>query len=67
MSSARASCRRVRPQGRRHQGRGDLRSPNVGKSTFFNRLTGLHQKVANYPGITVEKRIGRLELPMGRP
>ena len=39
--------------------------PNVGKSTFFNRLTGLHQKVANYPGITVEKRIGRVELPNG--
>ena len=41
-------------------------APNVGKSTFFNRLTGLHQKVANYPGITVEKRIGRLELPDGQ-
>lgn len=40
-------------------------APNVGKSTFFNRLTGLHQKVANYPGITVEKRIGRIELPNG--
>ncbi len=41
--------------------------PNVGKSTFFNRLTGLHQKVANYPGVTVEQRIGRLELPDGQP
>ena len=40
-------------------------APNVGKSTFFNRLTGLHQKVANYPGVTVEKRIGRIELPNG--
>ncbi len=40
-------------------------APNVGKSTFFNRLTGLHQKVANYPGITVEKRTGRTELPNG--
>ncbi len=40
-------------------------APNVGKSTFFNRLTGLHQKVANYPGITVEKRIGKIELPSG--
>ena len=39
--------------------------PNVGKSTFFNRLTGLRQKVANYPGITVEKRIGSLDLPNG--
>jgi len=34
--------------------------PNSGKSTLFNRLTGLRQKVANYPGVTVEKRIGRL-------
>ncbi len=41
-------------------------APNVGKSTFFNRLTGLHQKVANYPGITVEKRIGSLELSNGQ-
>ena len=30
--------------------------PNSGKSTLFNRLTGLRQKVANYPGVTVEKR-----------
>ncbi len=30
--------------------------PNAGKSTLFNRLTGLRQKVANYPGVTVEKR-----------
>ena len=40
--------------------------PNVGKSTFFNRLTGLRQKVANYPGITVEKRVGGLDLPNGQ-
>ena len=39
--------------------------PNVGKSTFFNRLTGLNQKVANYPGITVEKRVGRIDLANG--
>ena len=39
--------------------------PNVGKSSFFNRLTGLHQRVANYPGITVEKRVGRLGLEDG--
>ena len=32
--------------------------PNSGKSTLFNRLTGLRQKVANYPGVTVEQRIG---------
>ncbi|HZZ38063.1 MAG TPA: ferrous iron transport protein B [Acidobacteriaceae bacterium] len=34
--------------------------PNSGKSTLFNRLTGLRQKVANYPGVTVEQRMGRL-------
>ena len=32
--------------------------PNSGKSTLFNRLTGLHQKVANFPGVTVEQRLG---------
>jgi ferrous iron transport protein B len=34
-------------------------NPNAGKSALFNRLTGLHQKTANYPGVTVERRIGR--------
>jgi ferrous iron transport protein B len=32
--------------------------PNSGKSTLFNKLTGLRQKVANYPGVTVEQRKG---------
>ena len=36
--------------------------PNSGKSTLFNRLTGLRQKVANYPGVTVEQRWGKLHL-----
>ncbi|HEX4004628.1 MAG TPA: ferrous iron transport protein B [Acidobacteriaceae bacterium] len=40
--------------------------PNSGKSTLFNRLTGLRQKVANYPGVTVEQRVGRLN-GIGRP
>jgi ferrous iron transport protein B len=34
-------------------------NPNAGKSALFNRLTGMHQKTANYPGVTVERRIGR--------
>ena len=34
--------------------------PNSGKSTLFNRLTMLRQTVANYPGVTVEQRVGRL-------
>ena len=33
--------------------------PNSGKSTLFNRLTGMRQKVANFPGVTVEHRTGR--------
>jgi ferrous iron transport protein B len=40
--------------------------PNSGKSTLFNRLTGLHQKVANFPGVTVEHRMGRTRLGAGR-
>lgn len=36
--------------------------PNSGKSTLFNQLTGLRQKVANYPGVTVEKHVGRVRL-----
>ncbi len=34
-------------------------NPNAGKSSVFNRLTGLRQRTANYPGVTVERRIGR--------
>ncbi|MGE5570312.1 MAG: ferrous iron transporter B [Rhodospirillales bacterium] len=40
--------------------------PNSGKSTLFNRITGLRQKVANYPGVTVERRDGRARLEDGR-
>ena len=41
-------------------------NPNCGKTTIFNALTGLRQKVANYPGVTVEKKTGRCKLPDGR-
>src|SRR5213083_1705935 len=41
-------------------------NPNSGKTTIFNALTGLRQKVANYPGVTVEKKTGRCKLPDGR-
>lgn len=34
-------------------------NPNTGKSTLFNALSGVHQQVGNYPGVTVEKKIGR--------
>ena len=37
-------------------------NPNTGKSSLFNQLTGLNQKVGNYPGITVDKKIGYFNL-----
>ena len=40
--------------------------PNCGKSTLFNRLTGMRQKVANYPGVTVEHHSGTMK-SFGRP
>jgi ferrous iron transport protein B len=39
--------------------------PNSGKTTLFNTLTGLRQKTANYPGVTVEKKEGHISLPDG--
>jgi ferrous iron transport protein B len=41
-------------------------NPNTGKSTLFSALVGVHQHVGNYPGVTVEKKIGQMELG-GRP
>ncbi|MFI5379924.1 MAG: ferrous iron transport protein B [Tepidisphaerales bacterium] len=41
-------------------------NPNCGKTTLFNALTGLRQKVANYPGVTVEKKTGKCKLADGR-
>jgi len=35
-------------------------NPNAGKTTIFNALTGMRQKVGNYPGVTVEKKEGRI-------
>ena len=42
-------------------------NPNAGKSALFNALTGARQKIANYPGVTVERKAGRLVLPSGEP
>lgn len=42
-------------------------NPNAGKSALFNALTGARQKVGNYPGVTVERKSGRLMLADGRP
>ena len=40
-------------------------NPNSGKSSLFNALTGLHQKISNYPGVTVDKKVGRISLSSG--
>lgn len=42
-------------------------NPNAGKSALFNALTGARQKIANYPGVTVERKSGHTALPDGRP
>ncbi|KUO56872.1 MAG: ferrous iron transporter B [Sphingomonadales bacterium BRH_c42] len=42
-------------------------NPNAGKSALFNALTGARQKIANYPGVTVERKAGRADLPSGAP
>jgi ferrous iron transport protein B len=42
-------------------------NPNAGKSALFNALTGARQKVGNYPGVTVERKAGRMALADGRP
>jgi ferrous iron transport protein B len=41
-------------------------NPNTGKSTLFNLLTGLNQKIGNFPGVTVDKKTGYCPLPDGR-
>lgn len=41
-------------------------NPNAGKSSLFNALTGSRQKIANYPGVTVERHAGRTQLADGR-
>lgn len=42
-------------------------NPNAGKSALFNALTGARQKIANYPGVTVERKSGHFQMPDGRP
>ena len=42
-----------------------LGNPNCGKSTVFNQLTGLRQKIGNFPGVTVDKKLGQINLDNG--
>ena len=42
-------------------------NPNAGKSSLFNALTGARQKIANYPGVTVERKSGHASFADGRP
>jgi ferrous iron transport protein B len=51
----------------RHRTAALVGNPNAGKSALFNALTGARQKIANYPGVTVERKSGRLALPTGEP
>jgi ferrous iron transport protein B len=44
-----------------------LGNPNCGKTALFNRLTGSRQKVANYAGVTIERKEGSFTLPGGKP
>jgi len=41
-------------------------NPNCGKTSLFNHLTGTRQKVANYAGVTVERKVGSFSLPSGK-
>ncbi len=43
-----------------------LGNPNCGKSTVFNQLTGLRQKIGNFPGVTVDKKLGQVNLTNGK-
>lgn len=55
------------PTASRPQVYGVVGNPNCGKSTLFNALTGLKQKVGNYPGVTVEKKVGIAYSQHGQP
>lgn len=64
------SCAAAHPASRSRSGPAHVIAlvgpPNSGKSTLFNRLTGLRQKVANFPGVTVEHRVGRAKFDHDR-
>ena len=39
-------------------------NPNTGKSTIFNELTGIRQKIGNWPGVTVDKKVGYIKIEL---
>lgn len=43
-----------------------LGNPNSGKTSIFNQLTGLRQKVGNFPGVTVDRKVGQIKLEQGQ-
>src|SRR3954466_6068872 len=63
-----SSCCTTTPDPTQHSGTlvvALVGNPNSGKTTIFNALTGLRQKVGNYPGVTVEKKEGTLKFAHG--
>ena len=67
MASSRHPEVRISAEGIPVSGRSDatiavVGTPNSGKSTLFNRLTGLKQRIGNYPGVTVERHVGTLKV-----
>src|SRR3954465_1647225 len=65
--SLKASAKNVKPMRARPLVIALGGNPNAGKTTLFNALTGLRQKVANYPGVTVERKGGVWSLSAGPP
>lgn len=64
--AAGSARRRIAPAVERTPVYAMVGNPNCGKTTLFNALTGLRQKVGNYPGVTVEKKIGEAYSQHGR-
>jgi len=62
LSETRIPANQIPISGQRDASIAVVGTPNSGKSTLFNRLTGLRQRIGNYPGVTVERHIGTLKV-----